>query len=79
MSTVMLDPMNLAPKMLTGKTLRQQLINSLPGSAVPEPFKDKPEIEAVADEVAELPQKMSATVLIDGDVIDIGERDSGLV
>ena len=76
---VMLDPMNLAPKMLTGKALRQQLINFLTGAAVPEPLKDKPEIEAVADEVAQLPQKMSATVLIDGDVIDIGERDSGLL
>ena len=70
---MMLDPMNLAPKKLARQALRQQLINSLPGAAVPEPLKDKPEIEAVADEVAELPQKMSATVLIDSDVIDIGE------
>ena len=70
---VMLDPMNLAPKALTGKALRQQPINSLPGCAVLEPFKDKPGIEAMTDEVAELSQKMGATVLIDGDVIDIGE------
>jgi len=70
---VMLDPMNLALKTLTEKALRQQLINALPRFAVLKPLKDKPEIEAVADEVAELPQKMSATVLIDGDVIDIGE------
>ena len=76
---VMLDPMNLAPKMLTGKARRQQLINSLTGAAVPEPLKDQPEIEAVADEVTEFPQKMSATVLIDGDIINIGERDSGLL
>ena len=70
---MMLDPMNLAPKKLARQALRQQLINSLPRAAVPKPFEDKPGIEAVADEVAKLPQKMSATVLIDGDVIDIGE------
>ena len=68
---VMLDPMNLAPKMLTGKALRQQLINSLTGAAVPKPLKDKPEIEAVADEVTQLPQKVRATILIDGDMINI--------
>ena len=68
---VMLDPMNLAPKTLTGKALRQQLINSLAGAAVPEPLKDKPEIEAVADEVTQLPQKVRATILIDGDMINI--------
>jgi hypothetical protein len=78
-SVVMLYPVNPASKALTGKALRQQFINSLTGAAVPEPLKDKPKVKAVADEVAELPQKMSATVLIDGDVIDIGERDSGLV
>ena len=76
---VMLDPMNLAPKKLSGKALRQQLIDSLTGATVPEPLKDKPEIEAMADEVAELPPKMGATILIDGDVIDVGERDSGLL
>ena len=59
---VMLNPMNLAPKTLTGKALHQQLINSLTRAAVLEPLKDKREIEAVADEIAELPQKMSATV-----------------
>ena len=76
---VMLDPMNLAPKTLTGKATRQKLIKSLTRAAVLEPLKDKPEIEAMADEVAELPPKMGATILIDGDVIDVGERDSGLV
>ena len=76
---VMLDPINFTPKMLTGKALRQQLINSLPRAAVPKPFEDKPGIEAMTDEVAKLPQKVGATVLIDGNVIDIGEGKSGFI
>ena len=70
---VVLNPVNLAPKTLTGKALRQKFIDSNAGAAVPEPLTDKPEIEAVADEVAELPQKMGATILIDGNMIDISE------
>jgi hypothetical protein len=69
----MLNPIDLAPKTLTRKALRQQLFNSLPGCAVPEPFKDKPGIETMTNDVAKLSQKMGSTVLIDGDVIDIGE------
>ena len=70
---VMLNPTNLAPKKLAGNARRQQLINSLTGTAVPEPLKDKPDIESVADEVVDLPQKMGATILIEGNMIDIGE------
>ena len=76
---VMLDPMNLAPKALTGKALRQQFINSLPGAAVPEPLNDKPGIEAMADEVAKLPQKVGATILIDGQIVDVGERKASFI
>ena len=76
MRQMMLDLMHLAAKALAGKVRCQQIRDALARAPVLEPVEHEPEVRALRHQIGELPEEIGPAVLIDGDVLDIGEREA---
>src|SRR5271166_6879989 len=78
MGKVMLDVVKLAGEALPGKLLGEEHGERLALLPVPQAIEHEADARGRGDEIAELAQPVGAAVLVDGDMIDVGERESRL-
>jgi hypothetical protein len=73
---VMLDPVHLAMKALSWEVRHQQLLNAPARLSVLEPVENEREVWTLGQYVGHLPEQIGPVVLINGDVLDIGEPEA---
>jgi hypothetical protein len=78
MRQMMLDVVIRAAKALAGKFLCEQLGERIAPAPVCEAITHQAHMRDRRDEIADLAQAVGATVLIDGDMIDVGEGEPRL-
>src|SRR5207249_973425 len=77
MGEMMLDIVEHAAKALTGKCFGQQLRDRLPLAAVPQPIYRNSVARKMGYRIADHAKEIGATVLVDGDMIQIGQSNPG--
>ena len=78
MGEMMLDVVKSGAQGSTGKLLRQEPRDRLSLASVAEPVEHEADTRRRAQEVADLAQPVGAAVLIDGDMVNFGERELSL-
>src|SRR5262249_10140813 len=74
MSEVVFDVVNFAPKALAGRGFRQKFGNSFALAPVPQTVEHEPNVRHVGYQIADLAREVGAAVLIDGNMIQVGQR-----
>jgi hypothetical protein len=73
---MMFDPVHLAMKSLARAIYFQHIRNALARATVLEPMDDKLRVHAPRRQIGELPQEISAIILIDRDMLNVGQPDT---
>ncbi len=77
MREVVLDVVERAAKAVAGKCLGEELGNLLPLAAVPETAEHQADVGRMGRQIGDLAHAVGAAVLIDRDMVDIGEAQPG--
>jgi hypothetical protein len=79
MGAMVLDRVPRPLEGLTRKGLLEQVLNALPPLAIANPTQDELVCPGMGQHVGSLPNKMRRTQLIDGDMLDVGEPQPGIL